>query len=307
MVDVSGEWISKPADFDVAKAEEAGRRAEAWFESLNAIDALRADLVRDRPDLRPTEISYCIANIVIQKFLGDAWWGEHLAGGTTGQAIYLRSHRSYRGAPGEHVQRVVSLGRRVFEFQDMPWFGDLVANLQRRDLHGAVFEAEVLHMLTSIPLEFRLRAPVGEKGRDYDIGVDLGGTEWAIEVKSRADDSDYRAGALMKTLEGARRQLPGDGIGTTFVRVPYAWTKSGLYRRQSADEITDHLRQTSRVHAVVLVWDHWTETAFSGLHWQRRTRVFLDERADLRVTKFLRTYDRLWSGDVDLLSIAAPF
>jgi hypothetical protein len=156
-------------------------------------------------------------------------------------------------------------------------------------------------------LKILLVEPQGVKGLDYDIEVDLGDRPWAIEAKTREEDQAYAPGRLTSTLKNARAQLPSRGLGTIFVRVPIAWRGDGSFRRLHADEITDFLRTTTRVHAVVLVWDEWRDRAFSGRSWRRGHRVFLGPRADPTVAQVLEFLDQLWSSPIDMIGPEAPF
>ena len=60
---------------------------------------------------------------------------------------------------------------------------------------------------------------------------------WSIEVKTRADDAPYSDKALART-QTARSQLPADGIGTVFLKVPTPWLGSGTYRRNHSGVVT---------------------------------------------------------------------
>jgi hypothetical protein len=147
----------------------------------------------------------------------------------------------------------MELARRLFELGQEPFYERLLANLRRRDLEGAAFEADVVRMLCAGPFVIDLREEHGTKGDDYDIDLWLKERVWPIEVKTRAENVRYSDRALAKTIERARAQLPREGIGTIFLKVPAKWLADAAYRRNYADVINDRIQATNRVYSIVLV------------------------------------------------------
>jgi len=75
-----------------------------------------------------------------------------------------------------------------------------VANLRRRDLEGAAFEADVVRMLCAGPFVVDLRQDRGAKGDDYDTDLRLHNRVRPIEVKIGAEDVPYSDRALARKL-----------------------------------------------------------------------------------------------------------
>ena len=308
------EFVSRTVRLeDPSMSKPAAGRGD-YFEATRSGSQMRhitkdeVDRERSSLDTMPgwnrAMVDYRLAAMVIERFLGYGWWQRYAEEGAAED--FLRAQAEGRHERYEHYLRVLELARRLFELQHDPWFPRLVDGLRTRSLRGAAFEAEVLRLLLHMGLKISLVEPKGVKGLDYDIEVDLGGRPWAIEAKTREDDQAYAVGRLTSTLKGARAQLPVGGLGTIFVRVPITWRADGSFRRLHADEITDFLRTTTRVHAVVLVWDEWTDRAFSGRSWRRAHRVFLGPQADPTVAQVLEFLDLLWSGSFDMIGPEAP-
>lgn len=290
---------------------QQAERYEQWALASKDIIDLRADLNMRFPDQSTAELDTFIATLVIGNNLGEDWVARHI----DGECSRRRGNSYLRTAPAnlmerhEHYLRIMELARRIFELGQESFANLLNDNLRQRDLEGAAFEADVVRMLVALPrVALDLRPEHGTKTDDYDIDVWLGTEQrWSIEVKTRAESSPYSAKALARTLGRARSQLPPDGVGTIFMKVPTPWLGEADYRYGHADTVMNMLRNTSRVHAVVLVWDQWTlKPSGHGFNWKRGFRIFRANRIDELVGRLLDFYEQIWKGPWDA-GPTAPF
>ena len=271
---------------------------------------MRADIDAHFPQVSEADRSYFIGTLVIENNLGTDWLQRNVtaAGPRTPAGSYLRSGPRDSLEKHEHYLRgTMELARRLFELGQEPFYERFLANLRRRDLEGAAFEADVVRMLCAGLFVIDLREEHGNKGDDYDIDLWLKERAWSIEVKTRAENVRYSDRALARTLERARSQLPHEGIGTIFVKVPTGWLADGTYRRNYADVVNDRIRATRRVHSIILVWDKWRKKTFgNGLDWSRDFRVFRSPLIDPDIAYLLNFYERAWTMEFDL-GPSAPF
>ncbi|OMC47620.1 hypothetical protein A5742_23360 [Mycolicibacterium fortuitum] len=291
-------------------AEQAWRTA-AWIAECNDIDALRNDIKQNFEHLSIPHINYLIATLVIENNLGSDWFTRHVDAGPrkNGTDVFLRRGPDTKRERRDHYMRVLELGRRLFELGQEDFIELLIANLRRQDLASALFEADVVRMLISLPVVIELRPTVGVKGDDYDIDLWLRHNEpFAIEVKSRSESAAYSDSALRSTLEKARRQLPISGHGAVFVKVPELWLEDEIYIHSHAQVIADYLRTTRRVHFVVLAWDEWTHSE-GGATLRRATQRSIFRSVNIsQDAKFLiNSYEKVWETGIDILAPNAPF
>ena len=228
-------------------------------------------------------------------FLGEKWLEQHF--------------RSFKGTTPEGSVRfkyvLWRLGRLLFDLQSFEWFDELVENLRRRNLAGALFEAEVARLLMQLPVTTALRMPSGEKGQDYDI--DLGGAALtvAVEAKAKDDDTPYSAATVKNTFNEARRQLPKEGLGLIFMRIPLSWTRDGNYESEIDALISGLLRNTSRVQAVVLIWDELAATTATTMRFEPRQRVLRRFDAHPDVGQMLHFLEQTWASVWDVVGPAS--
>ena len=163
---------------------------------------MRADIDAHFPQVSEADRSYFIGTLVIENNLGTDWLQRNVtaAGPRTPAGSYLRSGPRDSLEKHEHYLRTMELARRLFELGQEPFYERFLANLRRRDLEGAAFEADVVRMLCAGLFVIDLREEHGNKGDDYDIDLWLKERAWSIEVKTRAENVRYSDRALARTL-----------------------------------------------------------------------------------------------------------
>jgi hypothetical protein len=275
---------------------------------MSVVERRREDIERSLPGFSPAIVTFLLSVDLIRDALGDRWSRKNLQAEL--EAVLLADRGSGTEVDGRYLryQLVTDLARRLFEFEDEQWYPRLVENLRNRGLTSAAFEADVLRVLMAAPLRIRLRKETGTLGSDYDIDVDLGemGT-WAIEAKAKEESTPYSVENLVRCLKKARRQLPPGGVGAIFLKVPPSWTNDPDYQRSHPGVIRDQLRQTSRVHLVVVGADIWTSSPSGrGFRCRREWSPFLRKDPAEVVTKILPMLEEAWRLHWDI-GPTAPF
>lgn len=283
-------------------------RTRAWTEVSDEIRLMKASILEKFPSMRDIEATYFIATLVIENNLGTSWLNDHvLTGSPRRRDDYLRSGAMVRQEKYEHVHRVHELARRILELGQEDFAPQLLDSLRTRDLLGAAFEADVVRMLISGPFIVDLRNARGVLGDDYDIDLWLTPERpWAIEVKTKNEDEPWRPGKLGSTMKRARKQLPAKGAGGIFIRVPRSWMADDLYRQACIEELKSSLRNTSRVQAVVLVWEEWRDNSIGGRTPVRRHKIIRQNPLNATVEGLLAFFDAAWNFDWDI-GPTAPF
>lgn len=291
--------------------DEQAIRTVAWISECERIEDLRDSLTREFPTLSIPHINYYIATIVIENNLGSDWYHAHVASSNRRNSsnAFLRSAPNTPMERRDHFLRVRELGRRLFELGQEDFIELLIGNLKQRDLEGALFEADVIRMLVSLPVVVALRETSGVKGDDYDIDLWLTpDTPLAIEAKTRAETGSYSDKRLTKTLENARTQLPRDGLGAVFVKVPTPWLDDAEYEQRHSEVVEDFLRKTTRVQFIVLVWDDW-KPGSEGNRWRCDVgrKIFRSPLITGLPKFWIDGYEKIWGMGIDVIAPNAPF
>ncbi|MBJ7325471.1 MULTISPECIES: hypothetical protein [Nocardiaceae] len=311
--------IGKDADRPLPRRKTLDEQADdlqRWNQRWLEVERLRRVVEEAMPGRSRFTQEIHLFMFIIEAHLGSDWVtanAEFHADEKPGKgAEYLRRDSDLRIPElSQHYLRLRELARRLFAFEDENFYGRLRANLLRRDLEGAAFEADVVQSLLALPVLIDLRGERNVKGDDYDIDVWLRPPhkKWSIEAKTKHDDGPYTRGGLLNTIRGARRQLPANGIGSIFIKVPQAWASNPAFQAEAEEAIESFLRNTSRVHAVVIVWDIYSYDSVNekSWSWKPARMVYRSPDIDPLVDELLGFYERLWSQPRDYAELIFPF
>lgn len=161
------------------------------------------------------------------------------------------------------THRVTDLARNLYEAQPLQGFRAMTRELRSRTLVGAAAELRTAHLLQINNREVRFVEPSGHRGENFDQVVTYEEAEVAIEVKAKDDSTAYSRSSLRSSLADARKQLPPGGPGIVVLHVPSAW--AAYEDPGEVDEVVaEILRNSSRINAIVLVWEQWVPIIGDG-------------------------------------------
>lgn len=264
-----------------------------WLRYVDVVRQIMADFAADGGHT-DSQTRVIFAEHFVAHFLGDQWLENHFG--------------SYKGSTAEeHAQfkyMIWRLGRLLFDLQSFDWFDGLVDNLRQRDLAGALFEAEVARLLMQVPVKAALRVPTGETGEDFDIDLGGAGLTVAVEVKAKDADTPFTRRTVKNTLDRARKQLPKGGVGLVFMRIPRSWV-TGQTLQELESEVVRSLRNTSRVQAVILVWDELASRTGTTMRFESRQRVIPRDDIHDEVARLLGFLQQAWLSEWDAIGPAS--
>ncbi len=231
----------------------------AWLKYVETVRNIMGDFAQYR-GVSESRTRLMFAEVFVAQILGEDWTDKHID--------------SFKGQAGLEAAlfkyRLWTLGKLLFDLQSFEWFGLFVNKVRSSDLPGASFEAEVVRLLMQLPVRAVLRKESGVKTADYDIDLGSGGLVVSVEVKAKNDATPFSAQTVRSTFRAARQQLPPEGIGLVFLRVPTAWLADDAYQREMDGVLAGLLRNSSRVHGVIQVWDEHSVTGATTMHFQPR-------------------------------------
>jgi len=113
-------------------------------------------------------------------------------------------------------------------------------------------ELHIAKMLYINEWPFRLIKPQNKRGDDYDLEIICYNQTRCGDTKCKLESTELSTATVAKTLKNSRDQLPVDGPGVLFIKIPQQWTVMPDWQKivgQGAVEFFS--RGTQRVASVV--------------------------------------------------------
>jgi len=288
------------------EADGQWARYDQWV--WERVEAARTDLATEGLE---GGLAEALAEQVIESHLGRDWYDRHITGAASSELTKAYLLAGY-DAPIVRVlaaHRTHELGRRLYEMQSFDWFEDLVADLRTRNLTGASFELDVLWLLLAASPRVVVRRRQGRKGEDFDLtavvmGMPAEGVP--VEVKAKADTTQYTDAGAARTAKKAAQQLPRGKKGLLFVRVPTGWVSPRL-EESYADALAEGTRQTSRIGAVVSIIDKPHLTAGRRGRVTRHLHLFAHPDCPRPLFDFVRALKDFHEQGLTGMAPTAPF
>jgi len=212
-------------------------------------------------------LDYGLSCEVLIHFLGFPWVKEQILErkNTYFDPGSIEDVGNHRGHLHEH--RVTTLGRRLFELQDVPGFDAMVRRLHGVALSGAYAEVLAVALLRLGGQSVRFVEPVGVRTQDFDAAIIGNGHEIAVEVKARDEETlaAYRDVSVLNSLNKARKQVPRQGPALVFVQICSSWAGDMATRASIDASVRSWMRGVSRVNAVVLMFEQFVPHGEAGV------------------------------------------
>lgn len=227
---------------------------------------------------------YLVAAEALVNYLSPEWAAKHVFS-TADPNTFLRPNPVLLPDRFKHQDRVISLAEMIFNFQAVEGVEERVKIiLSAGDVESTVAELEGAKLLYRGGLVFRFVSPSGPRGSNYDVEIDLPGMEVPCEMKCKLEATDLGSKTIKDTLNTARSQLPTDGPGVVFVKIPESWVQSTEIVEGVSSALQEVFRNTGRISLVVFHWEEWYFPEGGGAVRVVRFRPEHNERARLPLT-----------------------
>jgi hypothetical protein len=161
-----------------------------------------------------------IATLVLKHFFGLDWINKHLDPDATRPGPLTLA-----GDPSdmEYAKiRVVDLAESIFNLQKIEGVHECIDRLQTaNELEPTIAELHVGKMIFANDWPFKFVVPVS--GRSYDYEIQYNGLTVCADTKCKIESLVPNSGSITNTLHRSRGQLPKDGPGVFFVKLPQKW------------------------------------------------------------------------------------
>jgi hypothetical protein len=208
-----------------------------------------------------------IATLVLKHFLSEEWVLKHVDPDATQPGPLTLT-----GSPTDielAKMRVVELAEAIFNLQKIDGITECINRLRTtNDLEPTIAELHIGKMIYANGWPFVFVRP--RPGRTYDFEIQYGEWKVAADAKYKADSPVPDSEGIRKALGRSRSQLPKDGPGIFFVKLPPQWMDHPGWQEASVRGALNFFAQgTGRVCSVVFYLEpiHLTDfVAEEGRH-----------------------------------------
>jgi hypothetical protein len=190
-----------------------------------------------------------MATLVLKHFFGLDWINKHIDPDASRPGPLTLA-----GSPSELEYakiRVVDLAESIFNLQKIKGVHECINRLRTaNELEPTIAELHIGKMIfaNDWPFEFVIPSP----GRTYDFEIQYGEFKVCADAKCKVDQLVPTSSSISNTLKHKRKQLPKDGPGIFFVKLPQEWMEHDGWQRITVQGAIDFFAQgTGRVSSVV--------------------------------------------------------
>lgn len=208
-------------------------------------------------------ITFGMATGYLRNQFGHKWANEMLFGQHATVSRPNRDGRAFMRAEAacledtfRNMQRATRVAELLFNMQNIVGIDERVEELRIGHVESTVSELEAGAFLIKRGAAFRYVTPSGKKGTDYDGEITLpDNTIFYCEMKCKIEATKIGKQTVLTSLSAAREQLPAQKPGLVFLKIPETWVLDPEAPAVMAKALSEFLRNTSRVVAVVVQWE----------------------------------------------------
>jgi len=209
-------------------------------------------------------IIYGLAIATLRHYFGYGWTEQNasaffeqkvLSGNRKGRK-FLRTGNLIAEDYFRHELRIVQLAELIFNLQDIDGVDERVAAIKEGNLEPTCGELECAAQIMKANLSFCFVKRSMSRGKDFDIVITLdSGAKLNCELKVTTEEKDLSKNTILDKFKKARKQLPEEQPGMIFLKIPESWPKQSNAQTVLNESLSEFLRNTNRVVAIVLRWE----------------------------------------------------
>jgi hypothetical protein len=136
--------------------------------------------------------------------------------------------------------RVIDLAELMINLKDIEGVQECLSRMREAENpEAALAELHIAKMLYINHWPIRFVKPLGKRGNDYDLEIICHNKTRCGDTKCKIESTDLSSETITRTLKNGRTQLPRDGPGVFFVKLPQIWMNHPHWQRitgQGAEE-----------------------------------------------------------------------
>lgn len=207
-------------------------------------------LVDDLPGLY-----YRMAFCIIRFYLGEPWVTQKVRLQHEFDPFMLNEFDEESDNRFTHLDRVVDLGKALFDLRNCQNFDVLCERFRRRDTKPCFTEAQIAGIFANDGFQVEMVQEIGVRGADFDFIAHGTCQDISIEVTAKAL-APLTVATVKNTLKKKRNQVPADRAAILYIIIPEEWTADARVAEAIFSEALGNFFEGSRrFNAVVLVWE----------------------------------------------------
>jgi len=195
---------------------------------------------------------FTISFSIIRDVMGLEWLQKHFDPDLKKPSIFKISE----GATEEEATRnyrVIDLAELLINLKDVEGLNDCLARLREADNpEPGLAELHIAKMLYINSWPFRFAQPKGLRGNDYDLEIVCHNQTRCGDTKCKLESTELSSATITTTLKNGRTQLPPNGPGVFFIKIPQKWMEQPGWEKATGQGAIDFFAMgTQRVASVV--------------------------------------------------------
>jgi hypothetical protein len=120
--------------------------------------------------------------------------------------------------------RVIDFAELLINLKDIDGFNECISRMREADNpESGLAELHIAKMLYINQWPFKFVKPQGKRGNDYDMEIIRNNQIMCADTKCKIEATELNSGTITSVLKNGRTQLPPDGPGVFFVKIPQKW------------------------------------------------------------------------------------
>ena len=212
---------------------------------------------------------FTLSFAIIRIFMGLEWLKKHLNPEQKTSGIFkLGEETNEEGATRNY--RAIDLAECIVNLRNIDGFDECLSRMREADNPEPGYaELHIARMLCINSWPFRIIKPRGNRGDDYDLEIICHNQTRCGDTKCKLESTELSSTTIEKTLSNSRDQLPPDGPGVFFLKIPQKWMYNPDWERITGQGAVDFFaRGTQRVASVVFYVEplHYRDGTLSQGH-----------------------------------------
>jgi hypothetical protein len=189
---------------------------------------------------------------IIRVSMGVEWLRKHFDPDLRKQGIFKIGFGNSEEDAARNY-RVIDLAELLVNLKDIEGVQECLLRMREADNpESGLAELHIAKMLYINRWPFRFVKPQGKRGNDYDLEIICHNQTRCGDTKCKIESTDLSSETITSTLKNGRTQLPPDGPGVFFIKLPQIWMGHPHWQRTTGQGAVEFFAMgTQRVASVV--------------------------------------------------------
>lgn len=228
--------------------------------NLNAFfDKIYPDFAQeDDPTVNLELAKYCLSFEIIKKATSVDWIYDYLKNtDKSDKYLFQREKQQDTLEFKKHRTRIFLFAEMLYNLQFIPGIQDVFKKFGKEDFESIFIELEFAKYIYRSGRYFRFNTPVGIKGQDFDIIIEINNNEAVGEIKSKLESNDFAPKKIIQTIKDAKKQLPSNQQNLIFIKIPEIWGQDEQKMDVLCLEIKNYIDKSERILTIIFLWNIW--------------------------------------------------